>query len=220
MYDFLIHNLGVLLVPFVFFFFAFFGKKIHAKPYVFELGAFFIAVLVMIHNQLNLDFDIIHMLINSGHLSLALFLLVIFTGVLKKKTYLRKTLDLTRGETAIIAFIFLLPHGFSRLNLALSGYNPTGLMAQILFIPLVLTSFMFVRKRMKPIHWKRLHMISYLTYLMIYLHLAFDMNLNVNQFFFVASRFAILYHVLLLLYLVLRFTNIVLPKLLVQKEPL
>jgi methionine sulfoxide reductase heme-binding subunit len=218
MIEFILRNLGVLLVPFVFFFFFFLGKNIHKYPYHYELGAFGVVVLVIIHNLLGLGFPGVEAVITSGHLSLALFILVIFTGVLKKKTIFKKALDLVRGEVAVIAFIFLLPHAFARMDLALSGYNPTGLIANILFIPLVLTSFMFIRKRMKPIHWKRLHKLSYITYLMIYIHLAFTINLNPNNFYIIASRYAIIYHMLLLIYLVLRLINVVIPKLEANKN--
>jgi DMSO/TMAO reductase YedYZ heme-binding membrane subunit len=218
MIDFIMRNIGVLLVPFAFFFFFFLGKNIHKYPYHYELGAFGLAILVIIHNALSWRVPGIEAIITSGHLSLSLFILVIFTGVIKKKTLFRKALDLVRGEVAIIAFIFLIPHAFARLDLALSGYNPTGLIANVLFIPLVLTSFMFIRKRMKPIYWKRLHRLSYITYVMIYVHMAFDMNLNPNNFFINADRYAIIYHILLLVYLVLRLINVVIPKLEANKQ--
>lgn len=212
MIDFFLSNIGVLLLPFVFFYVFFFSKHIHKYQYFYEAGVFLLAIFSIIQRQVGLNLLFIDMFIISGHVSLSLFLLVIFTGVLKKKTVIRLPLDLVRGEIAIMAFILLIPHAFYRIDLALSGYNTTGLIANILFIPLVLTSFVFIRKRMKPHYWRRLHQLSYVTYGMIYLHLAFIISINPNNPFIIFSRYSIIYHLLLVLYILLRFKNSIYPK--------
>jgi methionine sulfoxide reductase heme-binding subunit len=211
MSEFISKNLGIILVVPIYLYVYFRAKHIHKYQYHYEIGAFVIVNLIIIQGLLNLNYQIFNF-ITSGHLSLSLFLLVMFTGVLKKRTAYRKPLDLVRGEIAIIGFIFLLPHAFSRLSLALSGYNSTGLIASILFLPLVLTSFMFVRKQMKPKHWKLLHKLSYITYFMIYLHLGFIISINPNNPYILLARNSIIYHLLLLLYIALRFKNNILPK--------
>jgi sulfoxide reductase heme-binding subunit YedZ len=205
MVDFILSNLGVLLVVPFYFLIHYLRKSIHQHPFYYEIGALVLAILIIIHNQLGLNFGVINVLFNSGQIALSLFLLVIFTGAFKKTSKIRKTLELARGEIAVIAFILLLPHGLKNSSLALSGYNSTGLIANILMIPLVLTTFMFIRKRMKPRDWKNLHKLSYIAYLMIYIHIAFDINLNPANPFFRFSSYAVLYHLMLILYLVLRY---------------
>jgi len=207
-------NLGILLVPILFAFLFYFGKSVKKYDYRYELGAL---ILISINALISLGLfgfklDILHRFLSSGHLSLAFFLLVIFAGVLPKKSKPYKVLLQVRGQLAILGFIFLLPHAINNLSLALAGYNSTGIIAFILFIPLVFTSFMPIRKKMKPKHWKKLHLLSYITYLMLYIHLGFDILIG-NTFYFALSRYSILYHLLVFLYIGLRVYYRVLPKL-------
>jgi len=211
--DFIIRNLGVILTPILFFLILFFSRHIHRNQYKYELGAFILAnVVILIQPRfLNIRIPFLNLLITSGHLSLAIFLLVIFTGVLKKNSKAKKSLSLVRGELAVIGFILLLPHAFARLALALSGYNMSGLFAFIILIPLVVTSFMFIRKKMNPKHWKNLHKSAYIAYLLIYIHLAFNVSSNPNNRFIRLDPYALLYHLILLLYLTLRIIYVIIP---------
>jgi sulfoxide reductase heme-binding subunit YedZ len=206
-------NLGILLVPFLFLFLFYFGKNLKKYDYRYELGAL---IIVSINALLSLGLfgfrlEPLERFLQSGHLSLTIFLLVMFTGVLPKKSKTFKVLMQVRGQLAILGFIFLLPHAFNKLSLALAGYNSTGLIAFIVFIPLVFTSFMPIRKKMDPKHWKKLHQLSYVTYFMLYLHLGFDILIGAT-FSFRFSQYSILYHLLLLLYIGLRIYYVTLPK--------
>ena len=214
MMEFILKNLGVLLVPFLFLLIYFFSRHIHKNQYKYEIGAFIIANIVILIQPrfFNIQIPFLNILITSGHLSLSIFLLVMFAGVLKKNTKAKKALSQVRGELAVIGFIFLLPHAFARLALALSGYNMSGLFAFILFIPLVITSFMVIRKKMNPKHWKNLHKLAYVTYFLIYFHLAFNVSLNPNFRYIRLDQYAILYHFILILYVVLRVIYVTIPK--------
>jgi methionine sulfoxide reductase heme-binding subunit len=212
--DFIIRNLGVIVAPILFLFIFFFSRHIHRNQYKYELGAFILANIVILIQPRFLNFQIpfLNLLITSGHLSLAIFLLVMFAGVLKKNSKAKKSLSLVRGELAVIGFIFLLPHAFARLALALSGYNMSGLFAFIIFIPLTITSFMFIRKKMNPKHWKNLHKLAYVAYFLIYIHLAFNISANPNNRFIMLDPYALLYHLILLLYIALRIVYVIIPK--------
>lgn len=212
--DFIIRNLGVIIAPILFTIIFFFSRHIHRNQYKYEIGAFILANIVILIQPrfLNVRIPFLNILITSGHLSLAIFLLVMFAGVLKKNSIAKKSLTLVRGELAVIGFIFLLPHAFARLALSLSGYNMSGLFAFILFIPLVITSFMFIRKKMNPKHWKNLHKLAYVTYFLIYIHLAFNISMNPNNRFIMFDPYATLYHLILLLYITLRMIYVVIPK--------
>jgi methionine sulfoxide reductase heme-binding subunit len=212
MTEFVLTNLGVLFVPFLVVILYFFGDhlKKYSYPYLL-LALIFNIFVIFLHSILNIRLLIIDISIVSGHVSLALFLLVIFAGVFNEHSILKITLSKARGEVALMAFIFLLPHAYSRLSMALSGYNSTGLIAFILFIPLVLTSFTFFKKRMKSKDWKTLHKLSYITYFMIYIHLAFDLWLG-DTFSIRFSDYSIIYHLIFLSYFVLRYQNLLTKK--------
>jgi len=211
--DFIIKNLGVIVAPILFLLIFFYSRHMHRNQYKYELAAFILANIVILIQPrfFNINIPFLNLLITSGHLSLAIFLLVMFTGVLKKNSKAKKSLSLVRGELAVIGFIFLLPHAFARLALALSGYNMSGLFAFIIFIPLVITSFMFVRKRMNPKHWKNLHKLAYVAYFLIYMHLAFNVSMNPNNRFINFDPYALLYHFIFICYITLRIVYVIIP---------
>lgn len=207
--DFLSTNLGILVALVLFPLVLYYYKQIHARQYRYMGGALIISFLIILLAPiLNIHLGLFTEIFLSGHVALGFFILVMFAGVIKKNTLPRKALAVVRGELAVIGFIFLLPHAFTRLSLALGGYNMSGIFAMITLIPLVITSFMFIRKRMTPKSWKTLHKLSYLTYFLIYVHLAFDVTITPTFQSFALSRNAILYHVLLVAYLVLRYVNV------------
>jgi len=205
-------NMAIIVALVLFGIVLYFHKQIHMRQYRYMMGALIISLLTILLAGLSIDLGPLTAFIESGHLALGFFLLVIFAGVFKKNTLPKKALTLVRGELAVIGFIFLLPHAFTRLELALSGYNSNGILAMITMIPLVITSFMFVRKKMSPKAWKTLHKLSYLTYFIIYAHIAFDISINPDFMYFRLSPNTMLYHGLLILYITLRIVNVVLPK--------
>jgi len=167
-------------------------------------------VLVISISTIFIQIPFISFYIKSGHGSLGLFMLIIIAGILPKKSIYYKDILLVRGHLAIMGFLLLIPHGLERIALALAGYQTSGLIAAVIMIPLVMTSFMFVRKRMKPIHWKRLHWLSYIVYVMIYLHLGFTIYISSGSSFFVINQNAILYHIFAMIYIFFKIRKIIL----------
>jgi methionine sulfoxide reductase heme-binding subunit len=193
------YNLAILIVPILYLIIHFLSKHFHHHATYYRIGALFLALLTILIRPSFLD-----LLITSGHLGLSFFILVIFTCVFPKKSKIHKNLNLVRGDLAILGFIFLIPHGMARLSLALAGYNSTGLLAMIVFTPLFITSFLVIRKKMKPIRWKKLHHFAYIAYGLIYIHLGFNLSLNPNNFYIRLSPDAILYHLLAIIYISIR----------------
>lgn len=130
-------------------------------------------------------------------------MLVMFAGVFRKRWIVYKKILLVRGDLAILGFIFLIPHGIERLSLALNGYQSTGLVAAIVMLPLTISSFMIIRKRIRPDRWKKLHKLAYLAYLMIYIHIGFEIFLNPLNFYIKINEQSLLFHLLFVIYLVL-----------------
>lgn len=117
----------------------------------------------------------------------SLFILVMLAPVLPKSFSGRKTIYLLRGEMAICASLITLAHNlafggkyFGALFLGQGHISLMELHAAIvsclmilLLIPLTITSFQSIRRKMQAKTWKRLQNWSYLFYLLLYLHIFF-----------------------------------------------
>ena len=122
-----------------------------------------------------------------GILAGSLFILVMLAPVLPKSFSGRKTIYLLRGEMAICASLITLAHNlafggkyFGALFLGQGHISLMELHAAIvsclmilLLIPLTITSFQTIRRKMQAKTWKRLQNWSYLFYLLLYLHIFF-----------------------------------------------
>lgn len=114
---------------------------------------------------------VLYNLIWQGHLTLALYILVMYAGAFKKKSKPKIILMRVRRELAILGFLTLIPHATLLIVTALSALNPTGTLALLIMIPLFITSFPRIRKKMHPLTWRKLHHWAYAAYAMIFLHL-------------------------------------------------
>ena len=152
----------------------------------------------------------------QGHISFALYVLVMFAGAFKHKSKAKTTLMRVRREMAIIGFLLLIPHIVLLIWTALSNWNPTGTIAAIIMVPLFITSFTAIRKKMHPLQWKKLHKLAYVVYAVIYLHLAsitiiFNIINNTGtDLVFGFIRFG-LYTLIFAFYTYLKFKNYILP---------
>lgn len=114
----------------------------------------------------------------------AIFVIVMYTGAFKNGSKLIKFLMPIRAELSIIAGILTLAHNISfgknhfvQLFTAPSTMAPNMRAAAVvsvilvaIMVPLLITSFPFVRKAMKPKAWKKLQRSAYLFYGLIYVH--------------------------------------------------
>ncbi|RRD95461.1 FMN-binding protein [Clostridiales bacterium COT073_COT-073] len=119
-----------------------------------------------------------------GSFATALFVLVMFAGAVPKGSVIQKTIIPIRKELSIIASILTLGHNFSagqvyfiwlftkpeRLQGPLLWATFCSIALILLMLPLFVTSFTFVRKKMKPKSWKNLQRLSYPFYGLIYIH--------------------------------------------------
>lgn len=124
--------------------------------------------------------------ISRGTLATALFILVMYARILPTKSRLFRTLMSLRAPLAIMAAFMILLHNstyFIHYYNNVRQRNMTMTLLEIiaavcttvmllLLIPLTVTSFSFVRKKMKGRTWKKLQRLSYLFYGLIYLHVA------------------------------------------------
>ena len=171
-------------------FFHFFGKAVKKKPAV-MYGICILLSLVSIFYPREgglpfLDF-FFKKIMQRGVLAGSLFILVMLAPVLPKRFSGRKTIYLLRGEMAISASLITLAHnlafGGKYFGAVFFGQGHISLMELhaaivsclmiLLLIPLTITSFQTVRRKMQAKTWKKLQNWSYLFYLLLYLHIFF-----------------------------------------------
>ncbi len=209
----------IAIIPLVLFI-VYLGKHLHKNEYVYYGIASIIALAALVLGILEqagaLAFElasipVVYQLVFQGHLTFALFVLVMFAGAFKNKSPQKITLMRVRREMAILGFIFLVPHAGFLIVTALTAWNPTGTIAFLIMLPLFVTSFPKIRKKLHPLQWRKLHKWAYAAYAFIYAHLL-TINLIAQQdtgnLRFV--RFGI-YTVIFLFYSYLKFQNHILP---------
>ena len=171
-------------------FFHFFGKALKKKPAVLYGICILLSLVSIFYPREGglpfLDF-FFKKIMQRGILAGSLFILVMLAPVLPKSFSGRKTIYLLRGEMAICASLITLAHNlafggkyFGALFLGQGHISLMELHAAIvsclmilLLIPLTITSFQTVRRKMQAKTWKRLQNWSYLFYLLLYLHIFF-----------------------------------------------
>ena len=126
--------------------------------------------------------------LGKGIVSVSLFILVMYAGALDaKKSYTKKLLGI-RYELSIIASTLFLVHVLPQIfhfgkyipmmkksptmSLIFHFIALTAIICLILIIPLWVTSYRAVRKKMKAKSWKKLHRLAYLIYGLIYFHVS------------------------------------------------
>mgnify|MGYP000987025900 FL=1 len=171
-------------------FFHFFGKAVKKKPAVLYGICILLSLVSIFYPREGglpfLDF-FFKKIMQRGVLAGSLFILVMLAPVLPRSFSGRKTIYLLRGEMAICASLITLAHNlafggkyFGALFLGQGHISLMELHAAIvsclmilLLIPLTITSFQTVRRKMQAKTWKRLQNWSYLFYLLLYLHIFF-----------------------------------------------
>ena len=171
-------------------FFHFFGKALKKKPAVLYGICILLSLVSIFYPREGglpfLDF-FFKKIMQRGIFAGSLFILVMLAPVLPKSFSGRKTIYLLRGEMAICASLITLAHNlafggkyFGALFLGQGHISLMELHAAIvsclmilLLIPLTVTSFQAVRRKMQGKTWKKLQNWSYLFYLLLYLHIFF-----------------------------------------------
>ena len=171
-------------------FFHFFGKAVKKKPAVLYGICILLSLVSIFYPREGglpfLDF-FFKKIMQRGVLAGSLFIWVMLAPVLPKNFSGRKTIYLLRGEMAICASLITLSHNlafggkyFGALFLGQGHISLMELHAAIvsclmilLLIPLTITSFQTVRRKMQGKSCKKLQNWSYLFYLLLYLHIFF-----------------------------------------------
>ena len=201
-------------------FFALLEKPIKKHATFFYIGTIIISILSIIAPDKGLPF-IIEYLVNNilarGTLAGALFILVMVASVCPAAK-LRGLLLRTRGEMAIIAALFTLIHNivygqyfFVKLFTNISELDTQKILAAIfslvmilLLIPLTITSFTTVRRKMNPKKWKSLQKLSYVFYGLLFVHIAMIFSVSILNGYLETLFDLTVYAVIYIVYLVFR----------------
>ncbi|MFA6801041.1 MAG: ferric reductase-like transmembrane domain-containing protein [Acholeplasmataceae bacterium] len=119
----------------------------------------------------------------KGFLGLSFFYIVMLTGALPKKSKLRLKFMGIRREYSIIGFIVVSPHALTYIIKWIDGTRSLewfGLIAFLIMIPLFITSFQSIRKKMSQHSWKLLQSLAYIVYILLFIHLILNYSKPIN----------------------------------------
>lgn len=120
----------------------------------------------------------------KGYIAIGFFILVMFAGAMNTKWNVTRKLLSIRGEMAILGSILIMPHGIMYLVKFIikifNGKEPTafnimyiilGIIGFLIMMPLFITSFKLIRRKINHVKWKAIQRWSYLFFGLIYLHI-------------------------------------------------
>ncbi len=120
----------------------------------------------------------------KGYIAMGFFILVMFAGAMNTKWTITRKLLSIRGEMAILGSILIIPHGIMYLVRFIiklfNGKEPTalniiylilGIVGFLIMIPLFITSFKSIRKKINHVKWKSIQRWSYLFFGLVYVHI-------------------------------------------------
>lgn len=123
-----------------------------------------------------------------GAMAGAMFVVVMYAGALPNGKWYTQKLMSVRAELSILASIFFLPHTIPNClifvknipKMDLSSFSAkiyvlisiSAIVALVVIIPLWITSYKSIRKKMKAKRWKSLQRWAYLVYFLIYAHIS------------------------------------------------
>ncbi|MBQ8509430.1 MAG: FMN-binding protein [Clostridia bacterium] len=163
--------------------------KKHANLFCIVSIVLSLSVIVISYAGLNRSFPVwvqsyIWPIFANCAFATALFVVVMMMGALPNGSAAIKRLMPIRAELSIIACILTLGHniGYGKTYFVMLFTTPERLSGALLWaaicslvliaimLPLMITSFPAVRKKMKPKSWKRLQRMAYVFYGLIYVH--------------------------------------------------
>lgn len=214
--------LFIISILFVFVFIALLHRQIKKYANVFYVISALISIAFIVYFKMKLNINVpeninkyLITIFSRGAISTAMFTIVMYMGVLNRSSSLTRLLMPIRAELSIIACIFTLGHNilygisfFPQLFTSPGEMPILKLIATLLTIiimcimlPLMITSFPGVRKKMKFKKWKNLQRLAYPFYGLIYIHIMclFIPKMQNGKFLDI-----IIYSIIFLSYFVLR----------------
>jgi len=156
-----------------------------------------------------------YLLIQKCTVSLALFIVVMYIGVFSRTSKFSTWLRPIRGELSIIAWflalghvtvylVSYLPRIFSGMKINVLISFCVALVILALLMVLGITSFKFVRKRMKTTTWTKIQKWAYVFFMLTYVHLLFILLPSALAGGTAATLTVCVYSVIFITYAILR----------------
>ncbi|MBU3200406.1 ferric reductase-like transmembrane domain-containing protein [Clostridium estertheticum] len=174
----------------------FFTSNIKKNYWTYYLISIFIGIITTVYEVLRITSGVklsgfplyLEKIFIRGYISIAFFILVMFAGALNTKWKITRKLQSIRAELAIMASIFIIPHAliyFVRFivlklpKMFSTGVIPklyiayiiVGIIAFVIMIPLFITSFKRIRRKMQSGKWRKLQKRAYIFYFLVYVHI-------------------------------------------------
>lgn len=171
-----------------------FGKAIKKYPLIFYILGIIIGICIIYISIIDIKvpdyLGKLYSVFKKGAFPTSLFIIVMYTGALNPKWKITKYLMRIRAELSILASFIILSHNisygffgqkgsyFTKLLQGASAFKPPqrfyaaiiSIILIIIMIPLLITSFKSVRKKMSSAAWKNLHKLAYVFYALILTH--------------------------------------------------
>ena len=189
-------------ILFTIIFYSLTANLIKKYPVAFYVGIYVWTGLVVYYYNMGFDrnspawFNEYFMKIFSrGIFATATFMIVMFLGTITKHNNLSKKLMAVRGEISIIASLLVISHNiiFGLHYFPILFTNPSSMPTRqliasiitifllLMLIPLFVTSFKTVRRKMKAKSWKNLQKMAYPFFIGIYIHVMVLYSANVKD---------------------------------------
>lgn len=165
------------------------GDRLKKNPVPFYIGTVVISLLSIIAAWSDLAMPAliekwIIPVVAGGGLTGALFVIVMYAGAFPNRSLGAKTFISLRGPLSIIASINGIGHsiaygmsyykkalnGFSELSTSLIVFIVLSTIMTLIMLPLFITSFVIVRRKMKAATWKKLQRLAYVFYALLFIH--------------------------------------------------
>ena len=157
----------------------------------------------------------------QGGLAGALFIYVMYAGAVPDKSAFRKAVMPLRGQLSIMASILTLGHNIAygktyfvylftqasslRLNVLLAAC--CSIVMILIMLPLFITSFLRIRRKMQPRRWKKLQRLAYAFYALMFVHVLLLNTTSAREGKWTAILNIALYSLLFLVYASLRLSR-------------
>ena len=120
----------------------------------------------------------------KGFVGFAFFYVVMITGALNPSWKLTKKLRSVRAPYSILGFVLLMSHPLNYVAEVLSKQRDIpyfGVAAFLIMVPLFITSYMAIRKKMKAQTWVKLQRWAYPVYALMLIHLLMNASSPQNR---------------------------------------
>ena len=165
------------------------AKSLRSRPLPYYLGAAFLVCFSIVSTWFNISYPKMFTtwvlpIFARGALAGALFVLVMYAGAFPPGSYGAKTFMPIRAQLSIIACILTIGHNvaygktYFKMLFTNAGKMQIGILIAailslimiVVMLPLFITSFPFVRKKMDGKRWKKLQRLAYVFYVLLFLH--------------------------------------------------